>query len=90
MLQFRHAPVSFPAPPTLLAPGKWMKRTLRAEELSRDVESLAADNNDSLALEELLGDGGSQTTKKMALAINGDLYRESTLASCPPFVHRSI
>lgn len=31
-------------------------RTLGAEELSRDVEVLTADDNDLLAAEELLGD----------------------------------
>lgn len=48
-------------------------RTLSAEELSRDVEGLAADDNDFLAVEELLGDNGGETTKEMALAVNDDL-----------------
>lgn len=48
-------------------------RTLGAEELSRDVESLAADDNDLLAVEELLGDNGGETAKEMALAVNDDL-----------------
>lgn len=45
---------------------------LGAEELARDVESLAADNNDLLAVEELLGDDAGKTTKQMALAIDHD------------------
>lgn len=49
------------------------ERTLRAEELAGDVESLAADNGDLLTAEELLGDNAGQTTEQMALAINDDL-----------------
>lgn len=60
-----------------------VKRTLSAEELAGDVESLAADNNDLLAIEELLGDDGGQATKEMALAINDDLFRRTV--SCHIF-----
>lgn len=52
-----------------------VKRTLSAEELAGDVESLAADNNDLLAIEELLGDDAGEATKEMALAIDDDLFR---------------
>lgn len=49
-------------------------RTLSAEELSRDVEGLAADNNDLLAVQELLGDSAGQATEQVTLAVNDDLY----------------
>lgn len=49
------------------------RRTLRAEELSRDVESLAADDNDLLAAQQLLGNDTGETTQKVALAVNDDL-----------------
>lgn len=51
------------------------KRTLGAEELARDVERLAADNDDLLAVKELLGHDTSEATKKVALAIDDDLAR---------------
>lgn len=41
------------------------RRTLRAEELSGDVEGLAAHNDDLLAVQQLLGDGRGQTTEKV-------------------------
>ena len=50
-----------------------MRRTLRTEELSRDVESLAADHNDLLALEELLSNNAGETTKEVTLAVNDNL-----------------
>lgn len=53
--------------------GRWYKRTLRAEELARDVEGLAADNNDLLAGEELLSNNGGEATEEVALAIDDDL-----------------
>ena len=49
------------------------RRTLSAEELSRDVEGLAADDDNLLAVEELLGDGRGQTTEKVALAVDDNL-----------------
>lgn len=49
-------------------------RTLSAEELSRDVEGLAADNNNLLAVQELLGDSAGQATEKVTLSVNDDLY----------------
>ena len=49
------------------------ERTLSAEELSRDVEGLAANDNDLLSLEELLSNGRGEATEEMALAIDGDL-----------------
>lgn len=64
------------------------KRTLGAEELSRDVEGLAADDNNLLAFKKLLGDSAGQTTEQVSLAVNDDLYPR-----CQPFdpdCHRSI
>lgn len=51
-----------------------MRRTLGAEELSRDVEGLAADDDNLLAIEELLGHGRGETTEKVSLAVNNNLY----------------
>lgn len=48
-------------------------RTLRAEELARDVELLAADNNNLLAVQKLLGDSGGQAAEKVALAVDDNL-----------------
>lgn len=45
---------------------------LRAEELARDVEGFAADNDDLLAVEELLGNNGGEATEEVALAIDDD------------------
>jgi hypothetical protein len=46
------------------------RRTLRAEELSGDVEGLAAHNNDLLAIEQLLRDRAGQATEQVALSVN--------------------
>ncbi len=50
--------------------GRWWRgrerdgtRTFGSEELSGDVESFAADDDDLLAIEELLGDYASKSTK---------------------------
>jgi hypothetical protein len=53
--------------------GRWEARTLRAEKFAGDVESLAADNNDLLAVEELLGDDAGEATEEVALAVDDDL-----------------
>lgn len=45
---------------------------LRAEELARDVEGFAADNNDLLAIEKLLGDSAGETAKQVTFAVNDD------------------
>jgi hypothetical protein len=50
-----------------------VERTLRTKELSRDVEGFASHNNDLLTVEQLLGDSAGQSTKEVALAIDGDL-----------------
>ena len=41
-------------------------RTLSPEELAGDVERLAADNNDLLTVEELLGDSAGETSEKVS------------------------
>jgi len=53
------------------------RRTLSAEELAGDVELLAADDDDLLAVQQLLGDSGRQTAEKVALAIDDNLLRSS-------------
>lgn len=53
------------------------EHTLRTEELAGDVEGFAADNNDLLAVEELLGDNAGKPTKQMALAIDNNLVGRS-------------
>ena len=58
-------------------------RTLSAEELSRDVEGLAADDNNLLAVQELLGDGAGQATEQVSLAVNDDLYTAFWSAIAP-------
>jgi hypothetical protein len=50
-------------------------RTLRAEKFAGDVEVLAADDDNLLAAEELLGDNAGQAAKQVALAIDHDLSR---------------
>lgn len=49
------------------------RRTLSAEELARDVEGLAADDNDLLAVEELLGNDAGEAAQKVALAVDDNL-----------------
>jgi len=49
------------------------RRTLRAEELARDVQGLASHNDDLLAVEQLLGDRGGQATEEVPLAVD-DLW----------------
>jgi len=47
---------------------------LSAEELARDVQGLAADDDNLLAAKELLGDNAGQAAKQVALAIDHNLY----------------
>lgn len=49
------------------------QRTLRTEELARDVEGFTSHNDDLLAIQHLLGDGAGQATKKVSLAVDDDL-----------------
>lgn len=50
-----------------------VRHTLRSEELARDVEGLAADNDDLLTAQELLSNDGRKTTKEVTLAIDDNL-----------------
>jgi hypothetical protein len=54
--------------------------TLRAEEVSRNVECLASHNNDFLAIQQLLGHNAGKATEKVAFAVNNDL-EERVLAA---------
>lgn len=49
------------------------RRTLRAEELAGDVELLAADNDNLLAVQKLLRDRRGQAAEKVALAVDDNL-----------------
>lgn len=65
-------------------------RTLRAEELSGDVEGLAAHDHDLLAIEQLLRDRAGQATEQMALSVNDLMCVRCMLAeddnsSCPRY-----
>jgi hypothetical protein len=48
---------------------------LVSEERARDVDLLAPDNNDFLAIENLLGDDGRQTTEEMAFPVDDNRSR---------------
>lgn len=52
-------------------------RTLSAEEFARDVESLAANDNNLLAVEKLLSDGAGKATEQVTLAVNDNLLSVS-------------
>lgn len=56
-----------------------ISRTLGAEELAGDVEGLAADNNNLLAVQELLGHRGRQATEEVTLAVDDNLGGEAVL-----------
>jgi hypothetical protein len=58
----------------------YVRRTLSTEEFARDVESLASNHNDLLAVQELLCDGAGETTKEMALAVDDNLHGESNVS----------
>lgn len=67
-----------PGHPIHVHHGDERRRTLGAEELARDVEGLAADNNDLLAVEELLGDNAGKTAQQVALAVDDNLKKHGT------------
>lgn len=46
-----------------------------------DVDTLAADSNDLLSRQKLLGDGGGQTTQQMTTAVNNHLLLEHLFES---------
>jgi hypothetical protein len=57
------------------------RRTLRTEKVAGDVQILAADDDDLLAVEELLGDDTGESTQKVTLAIDDDLKLERNVSS---------
>lgn len=57
-------------------------RTLRAEELARDVEGFTSHDDDLLAIQQLLGDSAGQATKEVSLAVNHDLSLVSDRLIC--------
>lgn len=56
------------------------RHTLSTEELSGDVQGLAADDNDLLAGKQLLGNDACKTTQKVTLAIDDDLDDTRTVS----------
>jgi hypothetical protein len=60
-----------------------VRRTLRTEELSRDVQGLASHNYDLLAIEQLLRNSDGQPTKEVTLAIDRDLIKTKASAIRP-------
>lgn len=46
--------------------------TLGTEEGAGNVELLGTDNDDTLAIEDLLGDNGGQTTQEVTLTIDNN------------------
>ena len=79
--QHRTPIISRPLRGTALAlEAGYRSHTLSAEELARDVEGLAADDDNLLAAKELLGDNAGQAAKQVALAIDHNLY-ESPMVS---------
>jgi hypothetical protein len=53
------------------------ERTLGAEELSRDVESLATHNDNLLSVEQLLSDGAGKATEQVPLAVDDLIYKSA-------------
>lgn len=55
--------------------------TLGAEELSRNVDSFAAHNDNLLSTEKLLGDDTGKTSEKMAFPINDNLQLKKSASA---------
>ncbi len=51
-------------------------RTLSAKELARDVQGLASDDDDLLAIEKLLRDDAGEPAEKVALSVDDNLETE--------------
>ena len=49
-----------------------MLDTLGTEEGPGNVQLFGTDDNDTLAIEDLLGDNGGQTTQKVTLTVNNN------------------
>lgn len=59
--------------PSFVSTVNQVERTFCTEEFARDVESFASDDDDFLAIKQLLGHGTGQATQEMSLAIDDDL-----------------
>ena len=53
------------------------KRTLGTEELARDVEGFAADNDNLLSVEKLFGHGRGQAAQEVTLSVNNNLGKNA-------------
>ncbi len=62
---------------------------LSAEEGARSVDELAADDDDLLTVEDLLGDDRSQPSEEVALAVN-DLKHTTHPLSAFPYLQHSV
>lgn len=58
-------------------------RTFCTEEFARDIESFASDDDDFLAVEQLLGHSTGQTTQEMSLPIDNYLERTPSATTLP-------
>lgn len=67
-----------------------VERTLRTEELARDVESLTSHDDDPLTTEQLLGNSAGQATKEVSLAVNDDLFQSHPSVSFCPHTYTYI
>jgi len=54
-----------------------------SEELAGDVEVLAADDNDMLAVEDLLGDSRGKTTWLLAVLAETEMEKGDAPRRCP-------
>jgi hypothetical protein len=69
--------------PCSLARVGWVgRRTLGAEELSRDVEGLAAHNDNLLSVEQLLSDGAGKATEQVPFAVDDLISQVSQKFQC--------
>jgi hypothetical protein len=72
--------IQFLIPKSITSQETGVRRTLRTEELSRDVQGLASHNYDLLAIEQLLSNSAGQPTKEVTLAIDRDLMKTKASA----------
>ena len=59
-----------------------MKRTLRTEELARDVKGFTSHDDDLLAVKQLLRNSAGQATKEVSLAVDDDLKFIQHVSAC--------
>jgi len=59
-------------------------RTLSAKELPRDVQRFTADNDDLLAIEELLRNDAGEAAQQVTLAVDNNLTGEQRSAARLP------